>query len=126
MAYLTGVRTPGRLMLPQGLPSENNAREMVLFRRVICVLNAIRASNLRRRRSGESIRRRTRAADDYQRCARRCCANDHRNAHHIRDARPRGEVQRFIEAKEAALLPAFKNASGQSKMKLYDCAAKTA
>jgi Xaa-Pro aminopeptidase len=101
MAYLTGVRTPGAalLLVPQGLQSAGGAREIVF----------IPPRNLATERwTGVQLAPGPEAAAAFR-------------------------IERVLEAaelwpklKEAAALPAFKNAQGQSVMKLYTIAPRRA
>ncbi|HEX8143842.1 MAG TPA: Xaa-Pro aminopeptidase [Pyrinomonadaceae bacterium] len=101
MAYLTGVRTPGAslLLLPAGLPSTGGAREVVF----------IPPRNLEMERwTGVQLGPGPEAASAFG--AERVLAAD----------------QLWPTLKEAAALPAFKNAQGQSKMKIYTIAPRRA
>ena len=96
-AYLTGVRTPDAavLLVPQGLPSVNGAREMLF----------IPPRNLRMERwTGVQLAPGAETAKVFG--AEQVLAN----------------TDLWTKLKEAAALPAFKNAQGQSKMKLYTIA----
>jgi Xaa-Pro aminopeptidase len=95
MAYLTGVRTPGSavLLVPAGLPSENGAHEFVF----------IPPRNLFMERwTGVQLAPGEEAARAF---------GIERVLSYKDDLWPK--------LKEAAQLPAFKNAQGQSTMKLY-------
>ncbi|HEX8772222.1 MAG TPA: aminopeptidase P N-terminal domain-containing protein [Pyrinomonadaceae bacterium] len=101
MAYLTGVRTPGAalLLVPQGLPSAGGAREIIF----------IPQRNLGMERwTGVQLAPGAEAARTFG--AERVLATD----------------QLWPTLKEAAALPAFKNAQGQSAMKLYTIAPRRA
>ena len=101
MAYLTGVRTPGAalLLVPAGLPSAGGAREIIF----------IPQRNLGTERwTGVQLAPGAEAARTFG--AERVIARD----------------QLWALLKEAAALPAFKNAQGQSAMKLYTFAPRRA
>jgi Xaa-Pro aminopeptidase len=98
MAYLTGVRTPGSavMLVPQGLPSENGAREIVFI--PPRDLRAERWTGAQQAPGDETakafgVERVLSYKDDL-----------------------------WTKLKEAAALPAFKNSQGQSAMKLYTLA----
>jgi Xaa-Pro aminopeptidase len=94
MAYLTGVRTPGAalMLIPKGLPSVDGAREIVF----------IPPRNPQMERwTGVQLAPGAEAARTFG--AERVLS--------MEDLWPK--------LKEAAALPAFKNAAGQSAMKLY-------
>jgi Xaa-Pro aminopeptidase len=97
MAYLTGVRTPDAavLLVPQGLPSLNGAREIVF----------IPQRDLQNERwTGVQLGPGPETAKVFG--VETVLAND--------------EI--WNKLKEAAALPAFKNAQGQTTMKLYTIA----
>src|SRR3954451_7329948 len=97
MAYLTGVRTPDGavLLVPQGLPSLNGAREIVF----------IPQRDLQNERwTGVQLGPGPETAKVFG--VETVLAND--------------EI--WNKLKEAAALPAFKNAQGQTTMKLYTIA----
>lgn len=126
MAYLTGVRTPqaALMLVPQGLPSENNAREIVFI-----PPRDVRAE----RWTGVQLAPGDEAAKAFgiERVLP-TIINDTRGdtattattttpaTTATQDRAAKYNV--LLKLKEAALLPAFKNASGQSKMKLYTIA----
>ncbi|MBV9209003.1 MAG: aminopeptidase P family protein, partial [Acidobacteria bacterium] len=98
MAYLTGVRTPGSavMLVPQGLPSLNGAREIVF----------IPPRDLSEEKwTGVQIAPGAEAAESF---------GVERVLSYSDDLWPK--------LKEAANLPAFKDAQGKSKMKLYTIA----
>jgi Xaa-Pro aminopeptidase len=93
-AYLTGVRTPDAavMLVPAGLPSLNGAREMIF----------IPQRNLRMERwTGVQLGPGPETAKAFG----------------VEQVLPNSEL--WARIKEAAALPAFKNAQGQSAMKLY-------
>jgi Xaa-Pro aminopeptidase len=98
MAYLTGVRTPGAalMLVPPGLPSLDGAREIVFIppRR----LDMERWTGIQLAPGAEAAR-----AFGVERVLS------------VRD-------DLWLKIKEAASLPAFKNAQGQGAMKLYTMA----
>jgi Xaa-Pro aminopeptidase len=98
MAYLTGVRTPGSavMLVPQGLPSENGAREFVFI--PPRDLRAERWTGVQQAPGDETAK-----AFGVERVLS------------YRD-------DLWTKLKEAAALPAFKNSQGQSVMKLYTLA----
>jgi Xaa-Pro aminopeptidase len=96
-AYLTGVRTPDAavMLVPQGLPSANGAREMIF----------IPPRNLMMERwTGVQLGPGPETARVFG----------------AEQVLPNSEL--WAKLKEAAALPAFKNARGQSAMKLYTIA----
>lgn len=102
MAYLTGVRTPEAavMLVPQGLPSLNGAREIVF----------IPPRNLQAERwTGVQLAPGPEAARTF-------------GVEHVAPTKVEGEDNLILKLKEAASLPAFKNAQGQSAMKLYTLA----
>jgi len=125
MAYLTGVRTPeaALMLVPQGLPSENNAREIVFI-----PPRDVRAE----RWTGVQLAPGDEAAKAFgvERVlpttindARGDTATATTATTNITATQDRAAKDNILsKLKEAALLPAFKNASGQSKMKLYTIA----
>lgn len=98
MAYLTGVRTPGAALalVPPGLPSLGGAREIVFI--PPRDLNAERWSGVQLAPGAEAAK-----AFGVERVLS------------VRD-------ELWLKIKEAASLPAFKNAQGQGAMKLYTIA----
>jgi Xaa-Pro aminopeptidase len=101
MAYLTGARTPGAalLLVPQGLQSVGGAREMLF----------IPPRNLETERwTGVQIGPGAEAAQTFG--MERVLATD----------------ELWPKLKEAAALPIFRNAQGQSAMKLYTIAPRRA
>ncbi len=125
MAYLTGVRTPeaALMLVPQGLPSENGAREMVFI-----PPRDVRAE----RWTGVQLAPGDEAAKAFgvERVlptiindARGDTATTTTATTNITATQDRAAKDNILsKLKEAALLPAFKNAQGQSKMKLYTIA----
>ena len=110
MAYLTGVRTPGSalLLVPQGLPSLNGAREVVF----------IPPRNMQMERwTGVQLGPGEEAARTFG--VERVLPT-RIGTQPVAVASPEDEL--FQKLKEAAALPAFKNAQGQSVMKLYTIA----
>jgi Xaa-Pro aminopeptidase len=100
-AYLTGVRTPDAsvMLVPSGLPSLNGAREMIF----------IPQRNLRTERwTGVQLGPGPETAKVFG----------------VEQVLPNGDL--WTKLKEAAALPAFKNAQGQSSMKLYTIAPRRA
>src|SRR4051812_48172578 len=100
MAYLTGVRTPAAavLLVPQGLPSLGGAREVVF----------IPQRNLRNERwTGVQLGPGPETAKVFG--VETVVAND----------------ELWNKLKEAAALPVFKSAEGQSTMKLYTIAPRS-
>jgi Xaa-Pro aminopeptidase len=98
MAYLTGVRTPGSavMLVPQGLPSEGGAREMVFIPPRNLMMErwtGVQAAPGPETASAFGVERVLSYRDDL-----------------------------WPKLKEAAALPAFKNEQGQSTMKLYTIA----
>ncbi|MDX6696524.1 MAG: Xaa-Pro aminopeptidase [Blastocatellia bacterium] len=98
MAYLTGVRTPGSavMLVPQGLPSENGAREIVFI--PPRNLFAERWTGVQQAPGEETAK----------------AFGVERVLSYKDDLWPK--------LKEAAALPTFKNSQGQSVMKLYTLA----
>jgi Xaa-Pro aminopeptidase len=98
MAYLTGVRTPGSavMLVPQGLPSLGGAREIVFIPSRNMVME---------RWTGEQLGPGEETAKAF---------GVERVLSYSDDLWPK--------LKEAATLPAFRNAQGQSAMKLYTIA----
>lgn len=101
MAYLTGVRTPGAalLLVPAGLSSAGGAREIIFIPQ---------RNPTMERWTGVQLGPGAEAAQAFG--AERVVATD----------------QLWPMLKEAAALPAFKNAQGQSAMKLYTIAPRRA
>jgi Xaa-Pro aminopeptidase len=98
MAYLTGVRTPGAavMLVPEGLPSLNGAREIVF----------IPPRDLKTERwTGVQLAPGDEAARGFG----------------VERVLSTGD-EFWEKLKEAAALPAFKNAQGQSAMKIYTIA----
>lgn len=101
MAYLTGVRTPDAavMLVPQGLPSAGGAREIIF----------IPQRNLFMERwTGVQLGPGPEAAKTFG----------------VESVLPKEEL--LSKLKEAAALPAFKNAEGQTTMKLYTLAPRRA
>jgi Xaa-Pro aminopeptidase len=98
MAYLTGVRTPGSalMLIPQGLPSQDGARELVFIpprNPAMERWTGVQAAPGPETASAFGVERVLSYRDDL-----------------------------WPRLKEAAELPAFKNAQGQTTMKLYTIA----
>jgi Xaa-Pro aminopeptidase len=104
MAYLTGVRTPGAalLLVPQGLPSAGNAREIVFIPP---------RDPVSERWTGVQLAPGAEAAQSF-------------GVERVLPLARRDDLLPLL--KEASLLPAFKNAAGQSSMKLYTLAPRRA
>lgn len=105
MAYLTGVRTPGAalMLVPPGLPSLDGAREIIF----------IPPRNLGTEHwTGAQLAPGAEAARAF---------GVERVLSHKDNSQP-GEDELWLKLKEAASLPAFRNAQGQSAMKLYTIA----
>ena len=114
MAYLTGVRTPGAalLLVPQGLPSLNGAREVVF----------IPPRDLANERwTGVQLApgEETAKAFGVERVL-----PTRIGVEPIAQVSPSDEL--WAKLKEASNLPAFKNAQGQSTMKVYTIAPRKA
>jgi len=121
MAYLTGVRTPeaALMLVPPGLTSEKGAREIVF----------IPPRNVRAERyTGVQLAPGDEAAKTFgvERVLPTMIADSSVGTATTgamattQDRAARDNL--FLKLKEAALLPAFKNAQGQSGMKLYTIA----
>ena len=115
MAYLPGVRTPGSslLLVPQGLPSMNGAREVIF----------IPPRNLREERwTGIQLA----PGEETARAFGAERVSPTRGASPVLGTQATGstrlEDNLMLKLKEAAALPAFKNAQGQSTMKVYTIA----
>jgi Xaa-Pro aminopeptidase len=116
MAYLTGVRTPGAslLLVPQGLPSLGGAREIIF----------IPPRNLQSERwTGIQLAPGEETAKGFG--VERVLPT--RGTQPIVSPEEREAANNLIaRLKEAAALPAFKNAAGQSTMKVYTIAPRAA
>lgn len=112
MAYLTGVRTPGSslLLVPQGLGSLNGAREIVF----------IPPRNLQEERwTGVQLAPGEETARGFG-VEQVIPASG--NAPVVSAEGGKLDDNLLLKLKEAAALPAFKNAQGQSAMKVYTIA----
>lgn len=120
MAYLTGVRTPGAalMLVPQGLPSVGGAREIVF----------IPPRNLQAERwTGVQLAPGEEAAKAFgveRVLPTRAGAGSVRISYD--EISVNSDDNLMLRLKEAAALPAFKNAAGQSAMKLYTFAPRRA
>ena len=115
MAYLTGVRTPGAslLLVPQGLPSLNGAREIVF----------IPPRNLRDERwTGIQLAPGEETARGFG--VERVLPTRGNSPIASAETDSAGD-NLLLKLKEAAQLPAFKNAQGQSAMKVYTIAPRS-
>ncbi|HEX8847084.1 MAG TPA: Xaa-Pro peptidase family protein [Pyrinomonadaceae bacterium] len=114
MAYLTGVRTPGAalMLVPQGLPSLNGAREIVF----------IPPRDLDNERwTGVQLAPGAETAKIFG--VERVLPTEI-GAKPVAQVPPGDEL--LAKLKEAAALPAFKNAEGKSTLKIYTIAPRKA
>jgi Xaa-Pro aminopeptidase len=115
MAYLTGVRTPGAslLLVPQGLPSLNGAREIVF----------IPPRNLQDERwTGIQLAPGAETARGFG--VEQVMPTMGDEPVITRQGGRGASDNLLLKLKEAAALPSFKNAQGQSAMKIYTIAPK--
>ncbi|MBD0372532.1 MAG: aminopeptidase P N-terminal domain-containing protein [Pyrinomonadaceae bacterium] len=113
IAYLTGVRTPGAslLLVPQGLPSLNGAREIVF----------IPPRNLQDERwTGIQLAPGEETARGFG--VERVMPTQGNAPIISAQGSNSAEDNLMLKLKEAAQLPAFKNAQGQTSMKVYTVA----
>ena len=117
MAYLTGVRTPGAslLLVPQGLASLGGAREIIF----------IPPRNLQEERwTGVQLAPGDETAQGFG--AERVLPTRGSTPIVSAEERGKGDDNLLSKLKEAAALPAFKDAQGQSVMKVYTIAPRAA
>ncbi|MFN2454964.1 MAG: aminopeptidase P N-terminal domain-containing protein [Pyrinomonadaceae bacterium] len=116
MAYLTGVRTPGAalMLVPQGLPSAGGAREIVFI-----PPRDVRAE----RWTGVQLAPGDETAKSFgvERVLP-SIISDAVKEEAAEDGTVKTKNNVLLKLQEAAALPAFKTAQGQSKMKLYTIA----
>jgi Xaa-Pro aminopeptidase len=114
MAYLTGVRTPGSslLLVPQGLASVNGAREIIF----------IPPRNLQEERwTGVQLAPGEETARGFA-VERVSPTRGNTPILSAQAGSNKADDNLMLKLKEAAALPVFKNAQGQSAMKVYTIA----
>jgi Xaa-Pro aminopeptidase len=115
MAYLTGVRTPASavMLVPQGLPSVGGAREIVFI--PPRDLSMERWTGVQVAPGDETAK-----AFGVERVLPTMTGGARQASDEETGINPNDNL--LLKLKEAAALPAFKNAQGQSTMKLYTIA----